>query len=57
MKEIESLLKKNQPSFIKEYAIATSELIKIVELNKTTLTEVYTAEIDILEEQKIIQNK
>ena len=57
LKEIESLLKKNQPSFIKEYAIATSELIKIVELNKTTLTEVYTAEIDILEEQKIIQKQ
>ena len=57
LKETESLLKKNQPSFIKEYAIATSELIKIIELNKTTLTEVYTAEIDILEEQKSLQKK
>jgi len=57
LKETESLLKKNQPSFIKEYAIATSELIKIIELNKTTLTEVYTAEIDILEEQKSLQKQ
>jgi hypothetical protein len=57
LKETESLLKKNQPSFIKENAIATSELIKIIELNKTTLTEVYTAEIDILEEQKSLQKQ
>ncbi|MBK9736638.1 MAG: DUF4139 domain-containing protein [Saprospiraceae bacterium] len=55
LKETESLLKKNQPSFIKEYAIATSELIKIIDLNKTTLTEVYTAEIDILEEHMTLQ--
>lgn len=57
LKETESLLKKNQPSFIKEYAIATTELIKIIELNKTTLTDVYTAEIDILDDQKNLQKQ
>lgn len=57
LRETESLLKKNQPSFIKEYAISTSDLIKIIELNKTTLTEIYTAEIDILEDQKSLQKQ